>query len=179
MKKINFIISLCISAILVSCGDDNSDTRLLVTNANIQGTYQIGAFNQVINETATSSTGANVNLSTTTKVGDIYNLAIIINENGTYTASGQYTLDFITKPNGSAQVSGSSIVDVEDLGNFTISSLDNTITFAPSTSLEDEFLSGTYNIVLLNSTTLSLVQEIETSNGSLNISTKTSYSFIK
>ena len=64
MKKINFIICLCISAILVSCGDDNSDERLLLTNANLQGTYQIGAFNQIINETATSSTGANVNLST-------------------------------------------------------------------------------------------------------------------
>lgn len=179
MKKINFIICLCISAILVSCGDDNSDERLLLTNANLQGTYQIGAFSQIINETATSSTGANVNLSTTTNVGDIYSLDIVINENGTYTASGQYTLDFITKPNGSAQVSGSSIVDVEDLGNFTISSLDNTITFTPSSSLEDQFLTGTYTVVLLNSTTLSLVQEAESSNGSLNNSTKTSYSFIK
>ncbi|MGY8910807.1 MAG: hypothetical protein ACKVIG_13245, partial [Flavobacteriales bacterium] len=125
------------------------------------------------------STGANVNLSTTTNVGDIYSLDIVMNENGTYTASGQYTLDFITKPNGSAQVSGSSIVDVEDLGNFTISSLDNTITFTPSTSLEDQFLLGTYSVVLLNSTTLSLVQEVENSNGSINMSTKTSYSFIK
>lgn len=179
MKKINFIICLCISAILVSCGDDNSEDRLLTTNANLQGTYQIAAFNQIINETATSSTGANVNLSTTTNVGDIYSLDIVINENGTYSASGQYTLDFVTTPNGSPQVSGSRIVDVEDLGNFTISSLDNTIKFTPSTSLEDEFLSGTYNIVLLNSTTLSLVQEIEISNGSLNNSTKTTYSFIK
>ena len=127
MKKINLIIWLCLSAILVSCGDDNSDDRLLLTNANLQGTYQIGAFNQVINETATSSTGSNVNLSTTTNVGDIYNLDITINENGTYSASGQYTFDFVTKPNGSAQVTGSTIVDVEDLGNFTISSLDNTI----------------------------------------------------
>ena len=179
MKKINFIICLCISAILVSCGDDNNEERLLLTNANLKGTYQIGAFNQVIDETATSSTGTKVSLSTTTNVGDIYSLDIVMNENGTYTASGQYTLDFVTKPNGSAQVTGSSIIDVEDLGNFTINSLDNTITFTASTSLEDDFLSGTYNVVLLNSTTLSLVQESETSSGSLNNSTRTSYSFIK
>ncbi|WP_026775997.1 hypothetical protein [Polaribacter sp. Hel_I_88] len=179
MKKINFIICLCISAILVSCGDDNSDDRLLITNANLQGTYQMGAFNQTIDESATSSSGATVNLSSTTSVGDIYNLDIIINENGTYSASGQYTFDFVTTPNGSAQVTGSTIVDVEVLGNFTINSLENTITFIDSTSIEDEFLSGTYNIVLLNSNTLSLVQEIEISNGSLNNATKTSFSFIK
>jgi hypothetical protein len=156
--KINFIICLCISAILVSCGDDNSDNRLLLTNANLQGTYQMDAFNQINDETATSSAGTNVSLSSTTNVGDIYNLDMIINENGTFSASGRYTFDFVTKPNGSAQVTGSTIVDVEVLGNFTISSLNNTITFIAATSLEDEFLSGTYNVVLLNSTTLSLVQ---------------------
>jgi hypothetical protein len=179
MKKINFIIFLCISAILISCGDDNSDDRLLLTNANLQGTYQMGAFNQINDETATSSSGTNVSLSSTTNVGDIYNLDMIINENGTFSASGQYTFDFVTKPNGSAQVTGSTIVDVEVLGNFTINSLNNTITFIAATSLEDKFLSGTYNVVLLNSTTLSLVQEIENTNGSLNIASKTSFSFIK
>jgi hypothetical protein len=178
MKKINFIICLCISAILVSCGDDNSDDRLLLTNANVQGTYQMDGFNQVIHKIATS-TGSNVNLSSTTKVGDRYSLDIMINKNGTYSASGQYTLDFVTTPNGSAQTSGSSTVNVEVLGNFTISSLDNTITFIPATSVKDDFLSDTYNVVFLNSSTLSLVQEFGISNGSLNINTKTSYRFIK
>ena len=179
MKKISFILFICISAILMSCGDDNSDDRLLLTNANIAGSYRIGSFNQVINESATSSSGANVNISTTTNVGDIYNLALIMNQNGTFTAKGQYTIDFTVKPNGSAQETGSSIININDSGTFSISSLNNTITFITTASLENDFVAGTYNVTLFNATTMNLVQETENSSGSLNIATKTNYSFLK
>lgn len=179
MKIFKFILVLFITVSMTSCSDDAGEPTISLSNANIAGTYEINSFTKEENEVATGSNGASVNLSTTSTIGNIFKLTFVINSNGTYTAIGQYTIDFTITPNGGSQETDFDIIDIEASGSFEINTTNNKITFTPTTSTKDNFINGVFDVSTFNETTLSITQEIEEINSQLTSTINSSFRFIR
>ncbi|KOY51534.1 hypothetical protein [Polaribacter dokdonensis] len=176
MKNIKFILFLCLSTIFVSCGDDNNDTPLLLTNANLAGSYSIGSLTGEEQETATSSSGAVVDLATSNIVGDTFQVDLLINTNGTYSISGLYREVKNTTPNGGSTTETTSILTTDTNGTYQLNGINNTITFTP---INGDFLADTFNVNNFNSTIFSINQEGSEASGSNTITSSVTIDFVR
>jgi len=176
MKNYKFVLLLFLSTFLVSCGDDNNDTPLLLSNANLAGTYTIGNLTGEEKETATSSTGAVVDLATSTIVGDTFQVDLLINANGTYSISGLYREVKNTTPNGGSTTETTSILTTDTNGTYQLNGINNTITF---TAINGDFLVDTYNVINFNNTIFSINQEVIETSGSNTITSSVTVDFVR
>jgi hypothetical protein len=177
MKFFKFILVLLITVSITSCSETDEPAFELI-NANIAGTYKIDKINTEKSETATASSGAVVNLSTTTTVGDSFDdINIVINANGTYTASGGYRAVIKETPNGASSVTSNKIVVFEASGSYQLNITDDTITFNQQIG---DFIEGKFDVTRFNQTSFTIEQEnvtfdnsiTSTSNESINLTRK-------
>lgn len=177
MKKINFILFLCFSITLLSCGDDDDTPVLTLSTSSVAGEYTIKSLDTNLLEEATSS-GTTVTVSTTVGKGDTFETSLItLNSNGTYTTSGGYRLVSTKTPNnGGSPEETKTLIFLNGSGTFTVNTVDNTIKF---NTTNDALLSGTYTIVSFNDTILNLTKESETVVGSITNTNKTTINFVK
>lgn len=176
MKTIKLIICFCITIALTSCGDDNENSDLLLTNSNLAGSYTIESLTGEENETATSTSGAVVDLATSYLLGDTFQVNLQINVNGTYQISGLFREVKTTTPNGGATTEVSSILTTDTNGTYQLNGIENTITF---TAENGSFLSGTYTVNALTQNRCSISKTSTETQGSNTITSKIIIDFLK
>ncbi|WP_397445037.1 hypothetical protein [Polaribacter sp. R77954] len=166
MKNLKYILVLVLSVSFFSCGDDNSgNTVFTLSYANIAGTYEILSLEGEQNETATTNSGAVVNVFTSTIVADSFDdVNFTLNSDGTYTATGAYRIVINETPNGGTTTTDSEIEVFEASGTYTINNTTNTITFSPS---NDEFVEGLFEVITFSETTFTITQEDSDVNGGI------------
>lgn len=156
MKKLKLILALLVATTFSNCGDDTT-VSFTLSAENIAGAYDITSINAEEEETATSSSGSVVNVSTTTIVGDSFDdINFIINTNGSYTAVGKYRVVITETPNGGSPVSENQIIVFDAAGSYQLDTMNNTITFSQQSG---DFIEGTFNITSFNETSFLIGQE--------------------
>lgn len=175
MKILKFILVLLITTSITSCGDNDSDEpSFILSNANLAGTYNIKSFSENSKiTTVISGFPISVNSSST---GDIFQVDFIINADGSYTISGQYTVVTKLTSLGSNPVTNSEILLVDDFGTYQINSINGTITF---NSTIGDFIEGTLIVETFNDTTINLRQEKEEIEGDTTTEINSNFSFIR
>jgi hypothetical protein len=167
MKLLKSFLILFITISITSCSDSSSEPPYTLSNANIAGTYKITAYESVETETATSSTGAETVLSTTTKTRSSSTISVTLNTDNTYSIDGILVLD--SKTNGVEN--DDEIKDLDDTtGTYVLNATSKTIFLTQTT--DDSFIDGGFNINTFNEDKIILEQEIEGS-GDISIDTTT------
>jgi hypothetical protein len=103
-------------------------------------------------------------------------LSLFLKADGTYTASGLYRIVSVITPALGDKVTNSEIISITDSGTFTLNTIDAQITFF---SALDDFLNGTFNILIFNETVLSLYQEMEEVDDAVTTEINANISFIR
>jgi hypothetical protein len=158
MKFLKFILVLCISISIYSCGDDSSDPPLVLSNVTIEGTYDITSIIVAQVETVASSSGnSNVILTTITGVADSFDdINFTLNVNGTYTAVGGYRVVTTEVPNGGSPILDNEIIIIDASGSYQLNTTNNTINFNPTSG---EFIEGEFAINTFTQTAVIISQE--------------------
>jgi hypothetical protein len=175
MKILKFIFFLCVVTSITSCDDDETAPNFPLSSANLVGNYEMNNLEAQGSEDATSSSGATVNLTNTSTVGDTFQLDFALNANGTYTASGQYRTVSTITPNGGTPSEESAIIVINATGSYQLNS-DNTITFNPQTG---DFFEGIFTIKTFNETSVILGQDQEEVQGNTTFTAKVTVGFIR
>jgi hypothetical protein len=157
MKNLKFILFLCISVTILSCGDDNNTPSYVLSNENIAGSYDIANLNISTNITTTTNS-IPITVATASTVGNLFKVDVEMFANGTYTMVGSYTTTYKLTPVVGNATEIEDIVNIDNSGNFTINTTSNTITFSNGL-LED--LSGTFEVQVFNENSFNLYQEVD------------------
>lgn len=162
MKNLKFILFLFISAALLSCGDDNNTPAFPLSNANIAGEYNISNLN-VSTDITTTLNGLPIQVATASATGDIFQVDVVMNSNGTYSMKGSYSVVAKLTPVVGNSVETREIINIDNSGNFTLNTTNNTISFSEALVKD---LTGTLEVQLFNATNFSLFQEVDITVGS-------------
>jgi len=178
MRFFKFIIVLFISALITNCSSsDSEEPTIILSNTNIAGSYGITNLNTEMKVTSVTQVGGvsvPLDVATSTSTGDTFQINFKLEENGSFEAEGQFrTISTVTPVTGNP-VTDTSIIVVDASGTFNIDTTNNTINFSSSLG---EFLSGTFDVVTFNETSLVLYQESEETEDSITTEMKTSISF--
>ena len=177
MKSFKIIITLFISALFINCSNDVEEPTIILSKTNIAGSYTITNLTTDAKVTSLTDVGGvlvPLDVATSTSNGDTFQIDFKLEEEGTFKAEGLFrTISTVTPVVGNP-VSETSILDIDASGNFTLDTTKNTINFSSSVG---EFLSGTFDIVTFNETSLVLYQEAEETEDSITTEMKTSISF--
>lgn len=178
MKNLKFILLVCISSILLNCGDSNSGIpAFTLSNANIAGTYIISSIEGEENDTATTNSGAVVTVFTSTITADSFDdMSFTLNSNGTYEASGEYRIVIKETPNGGATTTDTEIIVFDTTGTYSINNATNTITFNPS---NDEFIDGLFEVITFNENTVTMTQEDIDVDGGITTTSKVRMTIVR
>lgn len=148
LSKLFFLVVLAIAT--VSCSSDDDGTPFLLNPANLSGNYKTELLTMTIEQTFTVNNVPVV--STTSIVGDTFELNTVFKEDGTYTSLGQYRMVTTTKTAGQTTTE-SKIVNVDETGTYVINQTAKNITI----TIDGE--SKTYNATLFNETKLNLQRD--------------------
>ena len=166
MKKLKYIFFAVITTTILSCADNSTEPELILSNESLAGNYDIAVLDSDI-ETSTIVANIPVTVANASLVGDTFQVDIVINADGTFTAGGQYRIVSTITPVGSPQITETEIITVEpSSGSYILNSLQNTVTF---TSQDAGLLEGTFNVIVFNETTFTLNQQIEETLGDLTL----------
>jgi hypothetical protein len=163
MKIFKFTLIAFITTTILSCSDNSNDPELDLTNESLAGNYNITILNIDI-ESSAEVAGVPVTISNTTIDGDTFQVDVVFNTNGTYTAGGQYRITSTVTPVATPPVTNTEIIVFDDSGSYSINSDENTITFM----IQDQaLLSGTFNVSDFNENSISLTQQVEETIGDI------------
>jgi len=163
MKIFKFTLIALITITLLSCSDNSYEPELNLTNESLAGNYNITILNIDI-ESSAEVAGVTVTISNTTIDGDTFQVDVIFNANGTYTAGGQYRVTSTVTPVATPPVTNTEIIVFNDSGSYSVNSDENTITFM----IQDQaLLSGTFNVTDFNENSISLSQQVEETVGEI------------
>ena len=176
MKIFKFILILFITVSMTSCSDDTSEPTITLSNTNIAGTYEISSLNIEEIESATSSAGVTVELSRNTKIGDTFQVNLVIKSNGTFTASGEYRSASTVVPTPTNGQETPKIIIINSSGSYEINTSLNTINF---TQNEGNFIDGSFDITTFNETTVIMNQEATDTQGGITNKIKTNITFTR
>ena len=166
MKKLKYIFFAVITTTILSCADNSTEPELILSNESLAGNYDIAVLDSDI-ETSTIVANIPVTVANASLVGDTFQVDVVINADGTFTAGGQYRIVSTITPVGSPQITETEIITVEpSSGSYILNSLQNTVTF---TSQDAGLLEGTFNVIVFNETTFTLNQQIEETLGDLTL----------
>ena len=166
MKKLKYIFFAVITTTILSCADNSTEPELILSNESLAGNYDIAVLDSDI-ETSTIVANIPVTVANASLVGDTFQVDIVINADGTFTAGGQYRIVSTITPVGSPQITETEIITVEpSSGSYILNSLQNTVTFM---SQDAGLLEGTFNVIVFNETTFTLNQQIEETLGDLTL----------
>ena len=163
MKIFKFTLIAFITTTILSCSDNSNDPELDLTNESLAGNYNITILNIDI-ESSAEVAGVPVTISNTTIDGDTFQVDVVFNTNGTYTAGGQYRVTSTVTPVATPPVTNTEIIVFDDSGSYSINSDENAITFM----IQDQaLLSGTFNVSDFNENSISLTQQVEETIGDI------------
>jgi hypothetical protein len=157
MKNLKYALILFVSLALNSCGDDNNTPSYILSNANIAGSYDIANLDISTNITTTTNS-IPITVATASTVGNLFKVDVEMFANGTYTMVGSYTTTYKLTPVVGSATEIEDIVNIDNSGEFTINTANNTITFSNGL-LED--LSGTLEVQVFNENSFNLYQEVD------------------
>jgi hypothetical protein len=180
MKLFKFILVLILSLAITRCSDSSEERIFVLSNTAIAGTYNINSLTlntKVTSVTEVAGVLVPFTVATSTSNGDTFQVDFVLNENASYTASGQYRIVSTVTPAVGNPVNNSEIIDFSDAGTYQLNTFANTITFTPSGS--DNFIEGTLNIEVFNESTLSLSQELEEVDNAITTEIKANIRFIR
>jgi len=151
---------LTISIVSCKSDDDGDSNAYLLTNANLAGNYNITMLTFNIDQVFEFN-GVPVT-SNTTGVGDTFQVDFVFNENGTYTAQGQYRIVTNITVGGNTETD-SEIIVLNENGSFQLNANNEKITF------DGDFADGTFDVSLFNQNEIRLTQTTSevTSDGSI------------
>lgn len=146
--KISKILVILIMAVSVfGCKKDDNNPTFDLNNANFAGTYRITSYNGKIEQTFDIN-GTPV-ASTTTLVGDTFQVNTVFGTNGSYRSTGEYRLVTTVVTAGNT-TTGSEIIVVDDSGTYLLNSSTNKITITVDGDPQ------TFDVVLFNETSVTL-----------------------
>ena len=163
MKIFKLTLIAFITTTILSCSDNSNEPELDLTNESLAGNYNITILSIDI-ESSAEVAGVPVTISNTTIDGDTFQVDVVFNTNGTYTAGGQYRVTSTVTPVATPPVTNTEIIVFDDSGSYSINSDENTITFM----IQDQaLLSGTFNVSDFNENSISLTQQVEETIGDI------------
>lgn len=163
MKIFKLTLIAFITTTILSCSDNSNEPELDLTNESLAGNYNITILNIDI-ESSAEVAGVPVTISNTTIDGDTFQVDVVFNTNGTYTAGGQYRVTSTVTPVATPPVTNTEIIVFDDSGSYSINSDENAITFM----IQDQaLLSGTFNVSDFNENSISLTQQVEETIGDI------------
>ena len=166
MKKIKYIFFAVITATILSCADNSTEPELILSNESLAGNYNVIVLDSDI-ETSTIVANVPVTVANASLVGDTFQVDVVINTDGTFTAGGQYRVVSTITPVGTPPITETEILTFEPTsGSYILNTLDNTITFS---SQDVSLLEGTFNVIVFNETTFTLNQQVEEIVGDLTV----------
>ncbi len=158
MKNFTYVLALFISITLISCGDDaESGPSFILSNENIAGNYTISNLS-ISTDITTTTNGFPVKVATASTEGDLFKVDVEMFANGTYSMIGSYTTVYKLTPVVGNAVETRDIITINNSGNFTIDTANNTITFSGDLIKN---LTGTLKVEVFNQNSFSLFQEID------------------
>lgn len=173
MNKLKYILFAVITSTILSCADNSTEPELILSNESLAGNYDITVLNSDI-ETSTVVANVPVTVANASLVGDTFQVDVVINADGTFSAGGQYRVVSTITPVGSDAITETEILTFEQTnGNYTLNTLENTITFS---SQDVSLIEGTFNVIVFNETTFTLNQQVEEVVGDLTVRTNVNLS---
>ena len=166
MNKLKYILFAVITSTILSCADNSTEPELILSNESLAGNYDITVLNSDI-ETSTVVANVPVTVANASLVGDTFQVDVVINADGTFSAGGQYRVVSTITPVGSDAITETQILTFEPTdGTYTLNTLENTITF---NSQDVSLIEGTFNVIVFNETTFTLNQQAEEIVGDLTV----------
>ena len=166
MNKLKYILFAIITSTILSCADNSTEPELILSNESLAGNYDITVLNSDI-ETSTVVANVPVTVANASLVGDTFQVDVVINADGTFSAGGQYRVVSTITPVGSDAITETEILTFEQTdGTYTLNTLENTITFS---SQDVSLIEGTFNVIVFNETTFTLNQQVEEIVGDLTV----------
>ena len=166
MNKLKYILFAVITSTILSCADNSTEPELILSNESLAGNYDITVLNSDI-ETSTVVANVPVTVANASLVGDTFQVDVVINADGTFSAGGQYRVVSTITPVGSDAITETQILTFEPTdGTYTLNTLENTITFS---SQDVSLIEGTFNVIVFNETTFTLNQQVEEIVGDLTV----------
>lgn len=166
MNKLKYILFAVITSTILSCADNSTEPELILSNESLAGNYDITVLNSDI-ETSTIVANVPVTVANASLVGDTFQVDVVINADGTFSAGGQYRVVSTITPVGSDAITETEILTFEQTdGTYTLNTLENTITFS---SQDVSLIEGTFNVIVFNETTFTLNQQVEEIVGDLTV----------
>ena len=166
MKTLKFILFAVISSTILSCADNSTEPELILSNESLAGNYDIAVLDSDL-ETSTVVADVPVTVANASLVGDTFQVDVIINADGTFSAGGQYRVVSTITPVGTAPITETEIITLDpSSGSYILNTLQNTITFS---SQDMSLLEGTFNVIVFNETTFTLNQQVEETLGDLTV----------
>ena len=89
MKTLKFILFAVISSTILSCADNSTEPELILSNESLAGNYNVTVLDSDI-ETSTIVANVPVTVANASLVGDTFQVDVVINADGTFSAGGQY-----------------------------------------------------------------------------------------
>ena len=166
MNKLKYILFAVITSTILSCADNSTEPELILSNESLAGNYDITVLNSDI-ETSTIVANVPVTVANASLVGDTFQVDVVINADGTFSAGGQYRVVSTITPVGSDAITETEILTFEQTdGTYSLNTLENTITFS---SQDVSLIEGTFNVIVFNETTFTLNQQVEEIVGDLTV----------
>jgi hypothetical protein len=166
MKTLKLILFAVITSTILSCADNSTEPELILSNESLAGNYDITVLDSDL-ETSTVVADVPVTVANASLVGDTFQVDVIINADGTFSAGGQYRVVSTITPVGTAPITETEIITLDpSSGSYILNTLQNTITFS---SQDMSLLEGTFNVIVFNETTFTLNQQVEETLGDLTV----------
>jgi len=148
MKILKSIFALIMIVSLASCNNDDDNDVYLLTNANLAGTHALTFLES--EEVQTRIFNNLPSVSTISVVGDIFQVDLVLNENGSYTIEGQYRITETTVQDGNTNID-TEIILIDEGGLYTVNTSNLTLTMSFNGGE-----SQTYDVTLFNEDELRL-----------------------
>jgi hypothetical protein len=166
MKTLKLILFAVITSTILSCADNSTEPELILSNESLAGNYDVAVLDSDL-ETSTVVADVPVTVANASLVGDTFQVDVIINADGTFSAGGQYRVVSTITPVGTAPITETEIITLDpSSGSYILNTLQNTITFS---SQDMSLLEGTFNVIVFNETTFTLNQQVEETLGDLTV----------
>ena len=166
MKTLKLILFAVITSTILSCADNSTEPELILSNESLAGNYDITVLDSDL-ETSTVVADVPVTVANASLVGDTFQVDVIINADGTFSAGGQYRVVSTITPIGTAPITETEIITLDpSSGSYILNTLQNTITFS---SQDMSLLEGTFNVIVFNESTFTLNQQVEETLGDLTV----------
>jgi len=111
MKLLKPLFVLLLIVSLFSCKSDDDNNQFLLNNANLSGSYAVTLLNST--ELQTTNVNGVDFVTTTTTVGETFQIEIVFFENGNYIVDGLYVEDYRRDVEGEVVEEYTEIIDID------------------------------------------------------------------